>query len=215
MSVSIDYDELVRQRRRGKEGLRSLIVLWGIGFAVTLAALFATGWMARLFDDGSIFGGVLFFVFGGAVCWPFAELLVRHLTEGADDRRAKQPVSAVVTDARAEPFTTQNGTLYAPQIQYQYEVSGTPYCQTCLVSTTRHNIMWLHARTLSRYAPGTTITVYVDSRHPERSLLKPVSSMAYRIKTAFLYALVFSFSLVAEAGIVVFAVSLLGAIWPD
>jgi hypothetical protein len=159
------------------------------------------GWPERFDDQPSMIGGIVLLIAGVAMNWPIVGVLFRHRSEGAKDVEAKTPVEAEVTDAKLVPVITHQGTeVYSPRISYKYTFGDETHTRTCQVSTTRHNIMFIHARTLRRYPPGSRIEVYVDPNNPRRSVLAPVSSVSHHVISVVLYAVVLALSGAGIAG---------------
>ncbi|MBN2722617.1 MAG: hypothetical protein JXR95_00940 [Deltaproteobacteria bacterium] len=110
----------------------------------------------------------IFLVSGGfgifSIPWLNSSLieLKKNLSRGG-----YQSIEAVITNIWLEEYMGENGMVYSPAMSISYTFDSEKYKATGNISNSRHNIMFLHKRTLKKYPPGSGVIVYIHPDNPE------------------------------------------------
>jgi hypothetical protein len=135
-------------------------------------------------------------------------LLVYEPTQTAQ-RAATVEGTVVATDI--DTSTSDSGTTYGPVVEYEYRYEGRTYTNDNieLVGDPGFPTPGGAEEFLQSYAAGDTVTVHVDTEHPETSYLQRGSV------GLFPYAIVAFLSLLGVLSVVALVGDLLGADWVD
>jgi len=192
----IPYEDLIKEPEPAKTRVWLPILVEIVGTAL-VASLFykwplpaLTGFSSAV--NSNLLTALVLVATGGGILVPTISTLRNAQQERSKFESGTDfiPVMATVKDIWLEEFMGESAKVYQPRMSIEYEAGGRQFKAQMYVTSSQHNFMSIHKRTLRKHAPGTKFQVYVNSHQPDDFQVKKPTRMKANIKL--LLALVIS-----------------------